>query len=556
MTTLLVIFLVSICLSLVLTPLAGRIGERFGAMDRPNDRKVHEVPTPRTGGIAVFLAFFLTLAVCRMFQTDVSRLLIINSEATSFILGAFIVFTVGVWDDFARLNPRIKLLFQVLAATVAFAGGLEIENFHALGFSVNFGFFSYFVTVFWFLLLINAVNLVDGLDGLAGGIVMFASMVMVAMGIMEGNLMHAVLFMALAGSILGFLKYNFAPARIFLGDGGSYFLGYAVAGLAVMESAKTPVGVALVLPLIALGIPVFDTLLAPVRRFLIGRKIFQPDKRHFHHRLLQMGLSRRKAVLFIYALTVLLSLVGLITINVRNERAGLLLVVLGIAAFFLIQKANYFNYFTPGKIYGWITDIIDEAGFSSTRRSFLDVQIRTANASSLDELWRQTVRAANHLGFDQCSLYLVNRDFDNGQDENRTLEKQKARQAFENAWPEELYKNLRASPPDRFWKRPEMSGKNFKLLDTGLFRLQLPLFDPSDGEHFGTLVLTKDMHREALSRYALGRIEHFRHSLEPALENIMNGKTGEFSFHKNENDQHDLEEKDKEKTRAKMKANA
>jgi UDP-GlcNAc:undecaprenyl-phosphate GlcNAc-1-phosphate transferase len=509
-------------MSLLLTPLAGWIGQRFGAMDEPDARKVHEVPTPRTGGIAVFLSFFLTLAACRFLHTDVASLLIISSEASAFILGAFLVFAAGLWDDFVRVKARLKLLVQVLAATVAFAGGLEIENFKALGFSLDFGMLSYFVTVFWFLLLINAVNLVDGLDGLAGGIVMFASMVMVAMGIMEGNLMHAVVFIALAGSILGFLRYNFAPAKIFLGDGGSYFLGYAVAGLAVMESAKSHVGVALLLPLIALGIPVFDTILAPVRRFLVGREIFQPDKSHFHHRLIQMGLTRRKAVLFIYGVTVALCLIALVSINLQDERAGFLLVVLGLVVFFLIQKANYFNYFTPGKIYGWITDIIDEAGFSSERRSFLDVQIQTAHAKNIDELWKEIIRAANQLGFDQCTLYLANGDCDTaGQNEKRMLEKLEARQAFEKAWPEEILKNLRASPPDRIWRRPELRNKDFKVFDAGLFRLQLPLFDPASGEHFATLMLTKDVYREPLSRYTLGRIEHFRHSLDPAVETIM-----------------------------------
>jgi UDP-GlcNAc:undecaprenyl-phosphate/decaprenyl-phosphate GlcNAc-1-phosphate transferase len=523
-TTLLIIFIVSVLLSLLLTPIAGRLGERFGAMDVPDERKVHKCPTPRTGGIAIFISFFVTLVACRMLGTDVSRLLVFDTYAVAFTIGACIIFAVGLWDDFVWLNPRLKLLFQVLAATVAFAGGLEVKSFHAFGFSLHFGYFSYFVTVFWFLLLINAVNLVDGLDGLAGGIVMFASMVMVAMGVMKGNFMHAALFLALAGSILGFLRYNFAPAKIFLGDGGSYFLGYAVAGLAVMGSAKTPVGVALLLPLISLGIPVFDTILSPVRRFLLGRRIFQPDKSHFHHQLLKMGLTRRKAVLFIYAITIALCLIAVVTINLRDEQAGLLLVVLGIAVFFLIQKANYFNYFTPGKIYGWITDIIDEVGFSSTRRSFLNIQIRAAHASNLNELWKEIVRAANQLGFDQCTLYLVNGVCDSEHSEERRLEKLEARNAFEKAWPADILKNLRASPPARIWKRPEMRNKNFKVFDAGLFRLQLPLFDPANGEHFATLMLTKDVHREPISRYTLGRIEHFRHSLDPAIAHIVQGE--------------------------------
>ena len=231
MTTLLVIFGISLILSLILSPLIGRLGTRFGAVDIPSSRKVHTKPIPRTGGLAIFIAFMLTLLISTFFMTKVSDLLILDRQNIFIFVGAAICFATGLVDDFHRLKPGIKLLFQAVSASVAFSGGLRIDQFVIMGTTIGFGFSSYFITILWFILFINAVNLVDGLDGLATGVVFFTSAVMVVLSVMGQNFLSAMLFSALGGAVLGFLRYNFNPATIFIGDGGSYFMGYAVAGI-------------------------------------------------------------------------------------------------------------------------------------------------------------------------------------------------------------------------------------------------------------------------------------------------------------------------------------
>ena len=217
MTTILAIFITALVLSLVLTPLAGRLGIRFGAVDYPEERKVHTSSLARCGGIGIFLSFLLTLFASSLFiSTSVSGLLVLDSQMALILLGALIVFGIGLFDDFHRLGSMIKFLFQIIAATAAFLGGLQIGHLDFFGVSLHFSILSYFITVFWFVLLINAVNLIDGLDGLAGGITFFACTVMVILAIMKQNYLIAMLFAALGGSTLGFLRYNFNPASIFL----------------------------------------------------------------------------------------------------------------------------------------------------------------------------------------------------------------------------------------------------------------------------------------------------------------------------------------------------
>jgi UDP-GlcNAc:undecaprenyl-phosphate GlcNAc-1-phosphate transferase len=207
--------------------------------DAPSERKEHTSPTPRCGGLAIVAAFLFTLALSTLITTGVSDKLVLDREATFFLLGALMVFGVGLFDDFHRLGPKVKFLFQVIGASIAFWGGLRIEVFSLFSIDLHFVILSYFVTVFWFVFFINAVNLIDGLDGLAAGIAFFASAVLVILSVLRGEYLIAMLFAALAGAVLGFLRYNFNPASIFMGDGGSYFLGYVIAGLSIMGSIKS-----------------------------------------------------------------------------------------------------------------------------------------------------------------------------------------------------------------------------------------------------------------------------------------------------------------------------
>ena len=306
------------------------------------------------------------------------------------------VFGVGLFDDLHRLGPKVKFLFQVIGASVAFWGGLRIEVFSLFSIDLHFVILSYFVTVFWFVFFINAINLIDGLDGLAAGIAFFASAVLVILSVLRGEYLIAMLFVSLAGAVLGFLRYNFNPASIFMGDGGSYFLGYVIAGLSIMGSIKSQVGAAMLIPMVALGVPVFDTILSPIRRFILGKEMFKPDKGHVHHKLVDMGFSTKRVVWTIYGISFCLCALSVVLVNVRDEQAGLFLILLGAGAVIFIRKLGYFDYFTSDKIYGWLKDITDEAGFSHDRRSFLNLQVQMGKSGNLEEVWQNLCTAAEN----------------------------------------------------------------------------------------------------------------------------------------------------------------
>jgi UDP-GlcNAc:undecaprenyl-phosphate/decaprenyl-phosphate GlcNAc-1-phosphate transferase len=419
MTTILAIFAISFALSLVLTPVARWVGMRLGAMDVPNERKTHAQPTPRTGGVAIFVSFVLALGASKLWDSSVSEMVVLNQKSLFLFLGASIVFGIGVTDDFHRLRPWVKFLFQVVAASVTFFGGVKIVGIGVLTASPLSWATSYVFTVFWFVLVINAINLVDGLNGLAGGIGVFACVMIVILSVLRTDYLTALFFAALGGATLGFLRYNFNPASIFLGDGGSYFLGYAIAGLSILGGTKTQTGAVLMIPVLALGVPLFDTLLAPVRRFIRGQKMFSPDHGHIHHRLREMGLSTKNVVWVLYAVSFALCVLALILVNLRDEQAGLFLIILGVGVIIVVRKLGYFEYFAFDKVYGWLRDLTDETGLSHERRSFLNVQMDIGASRDMEGLWGNMVRGVGMLGFDVAEMVLKGPDVGGRRSEDR-----------------------------------------------------------------------------------------------------------------------------------------
>jgi UDP-GlcNAc:undecaprenyl-phosphate/decaprenyl-phosphate GlcNAc-1-phosphate transferase len=504
MTTLLATFGVALILSLILTPLAGRLGLRFGAADEPDERKVHEKIIPRSGGAAIFVVFLFALLITRYFNTNISNLLVLDRSMVFLFFGAIVCFGIGLIDDFYRLGPKIKFLFQIVAASIAYWGGIRIGGFDIFGVYLEAGYLSYALTVFWFVIFINAVNLIDGLDGLAGGIVVFASVVMVILSVLREEYLTAMMFMALGGSVLGFLRYNFNPATIFLGDGGSYFLGYTVAGLSILGSVKTQLGAAMLIPLLALGVPLFDAVLSPIRRFILGKDMFRPDKEHVHHRLVAMGLTAQKAVWLIYGISFCLCLIALAMINIRDERAGLFLIVLGAGAIIFTRKLGYFEYFASDKLYGWFKDISDSVGISRDRRSFLSLQVDMGRSENFSELQHHIISAIDKLEFDMAEFKLSMPEND-----EKLFHPESA--AEEGNEPEKSEKNWR-------WAREAFDRQN-GILTEDLLKLRLPLLG-DDNTHYGTLLLLKDLKRDPISHYTLRRVEHLRRTVVQTIKNI------------------------------------
>ncbi len=257
------------------------------------------------------------------------------------------------------------------------------------------------------MLVTNAINLIDGLDGLAAGVTLFVSLMMGMLCIVSGNYIVAIGFVALAGSTLGFLRYNFNPASIFMGDSGSYFLGYAIATLSILGSVKGQATFAMLIPFLALGVPIFDALLSPLRRFVRGKNMFTPDHSHLHHKLMESGEGQRNTVLILYSITVVLSAAAFCLIYVKDERAALILLIPAVILYFLFRKIGYLNYFAIDKIYGWLRDISESTKISGDSRTFLDYQIEISKAQTLDEMWVAAARTFSFLKLDKVELTLA-----------------------------------------------------------------------------------------------------------------------------------------------------
>ncbi|MHB8108683.1 MAG: glycosyltransferase family 4 protein [Syntrophorhabdaceae bacterium] len=509
-TTISSAFLVALLFGVLLTPIAGWLGKRFGALDKPNSRKVHTSAIPRSGGMAIIAAFFLGHFLLFLAGILLGHFAVNWANYAFFWLGALFVTGIGIIDDFRRVRSSVKLLFQILAATVAFLGGMRIEVFGIIEASWHFSYISsYLLTVFWFVLLINAINLIDGLDGLAAGVSIFACAVMTTLMTIEGQEKGAIAFAAVTGGTLGFLRYNFNPARIFMGDGGSYFLGYALAFFSIQYGAKSHVGLSLLIPLLALGIPIFDVIVSPIRRFVVGQKIFKADKRHIHHKLLAMGLTTKRAVILLYTISSILALSALLLVNLRNEEAGIIFFFLGIAAILFVRKLGYFEYFALEKIFGWLHDIRDVSGLTRSRRAFLGVEINIRESQTLDEMWEYVCVALEMKRFHKGWLHL----YDQGHDGT------KSRSLYDVSIPNIDIDNK----TNIFWYKCHDAKNDRPQEDVSgewRFEMKIPLLAGNDVT-LGVLYLVKDLRNSPLNTYTIRRIESLRRSLCVAIEKLQ-----------------------------------
>jgi len=304
-----VAFFLSIGIASLMTPVVLRLSKRLGFYDVPDgERKIHEDPIPRLGGIAIAAGFLAPLVGLLFYTNNYSHQLKDEElRLLSFFLGFLMIFGLGLYDDLKGVGAWPKLTVQILVGVVLWYGGLSFSGMKIFGFNIDMGAFSLPVTVIWVAAVVNAMNLIDGLDGLAGGVAFFASVSLFTIAWLDGFPILALFGACLAGASLGFLLYNFEPAMIFMGDSGSMTIGYVFASAALWDWGKRATAMALILPIIALGLPIFDTVFAFMRRALSGRSPFSSDRGHIHHRLLDSGLSHRSSVLILYLVCALLT---------------------------------------------------------------------------------------------------------------------------------------------------------------------------------------------------------------------------------------------------------
>lgn len=343
-------------MSLVLTPSIISLAKYAGAMDIPNERKVHKFPIPRLGGLVIYLSFFISLVLCIYLNPAVN--LINPSTGIMLLVSLTLVLILGIWDDIKQISPGKKFIGQWLAATIVYLAGFRISVITS-PFDLellNLGIFDYPATILWIVGITNAFNLIDGLDGLASGIALIASLTIFSLSLMREDLTSAFLSLLLVGATLGFLRYNFNKAKIFLGDSGSLFIGFSLAILSMMSATKGSTAFSILIPILTLGLPIMDTLLSMVRRSLrsifsdnedskpFAQKlvsIFYPDKGHIHHQLMSFGLSDRKVVIILYIVSVIFS-VGAFAVTIANTIIAIpILIIIGIATFLGVNQLGY-----------------------------------------------------------------------------------------------------------------------------------------------------------------------------------------------------------------------
>ena len=427
MRTILVAFVLALAATLAATPLVRAIAVHIGAIDHAlSSRKIHGRPVPRMGGLAVVLAFYVPLAGLFFWDTGVGRLFWENGrQALALIVGGCGIAALGVFDDLRGSGATKKLVVQFAVAALMWWAGFRIERISTpFGSPVELHLLAFPMTLLWIAGITNALNLIDGLDGLAGGVALAAVGAMFFVSFDSGQFLMALFMASLGGALLGFLAYNFHPASIFLGDTGSMFLGFVLATTSLQANQKASTAVALLVPIVALGLPIGDTLLAMARRAIRGQRIFAGDRRHIHHRLMDLGLSQAATVLVLYGVCIILAGVSVALSRANaSQTVGYLAGVL-VLAVVILTLAGYIGLEEARKL-----------GRERKRNLKLRAAVRAAGeslrlATGLEDVWRVVKSVVPALGASCAALAVVERNGDTKRTEFAV--------GFEEAGPEVL----------------------------------------------------------------------------------------------------------------------
>jgi UDP-GlcNAc:undecaprenyl-phosphate/decaprenyl-phosphate GlcNAc-1-phosphate transferase len=321
--------IVCFTISILITPIVKKLAFLIGATDKPNRRKVHQSTMPRLGGLAIFISFIIGMIILKPE----------NPASTAILIGCIFIVITGICDDLFELPAKYKLIGQLAAAfTVVFLGDLQVFFINLpFGGQLEFGYLSIPFTILWIVGITNAINLIDGLDGLAAGVSSIALVTISGMALLQGSLYVAIVGAIVLISTLGFLFYNFHPASIFMGDTGALFLGFVISVLSLL-GYKNVTFISFIIPVIILGVPISDTFFAILRRIINNQPLSAPDKSHLHHCLLRLGYSHRQTVLLIYAMAAFFGLVAVIFSHARIGVSLFLICLLVLLMEFIAEK--------------------------------------------------------------------------------------------------------------------------------------------------------------------------------------------------------------------------
>jgi len=401
----LLVFVGALLISATLTRLIRDFSVAHGWYSVPNsDRHVHTCPIPRLGGVAIFVTLWCMVLLGHVAEHFGAREFLITQLIFKVLGPATIIFLLGLVDDFWGANAYLKFAVQAGAAALLFCSGLGISHLSLLAGHPNLGgLVGLPLTILWVLLITNAFNLIDGLDGLAAGSALFSTLVTCVVAILFHN--QGILFLALtlAGAIAGFLRYNFNPASIFLGDCGSLLIGFLLSAMAIAGSQKSPTAVAVAIPIVSLGLPILDVVVAVIRRFLSCKRLFDADREHIHHKLLGRGISHRQAVLVLYGVSACFGLLSLFLLHPANAAVATVLIVVGIGVLIGVQQLRYHEFLELGRV----------ANRTLNQRHVIanDISIRRAadalqSCSTRAHFCQILQQCLEPVGFDGFSVYL------------------------------------------------------------------------------------------------------------------------------------------------------
>ena len=399
-------FFLSTFVALLLTPLVRWLAYRLKLVDEPDDeRKFHDKPVPRVGGIAIAIAFFVPILGLFFIDNGVSEAYLANpNQVFGLIGGSIFIIGLGLWDDVKGLRARTKFFLEVGLACSVFFLDYRIESIsHPFGANFELGYFALPVTVIWIVGIINAINLLDGLDGLAGGVSLITVLTLFVVSLVMGKVIVGLTSVALAGALIGFLRYNFNPASIFMGDSGSLFIGYVLAITAISGASRYSTVVSLLIPVLALGLPILDTTISVGRRFVAGRPLFGADRGHVHHKLLDLGLSHKQVVLALYGFCILTGVGALTIIYANSHQVAIVLAAIGVIIVVFSKVLGYIDLKTVSSSvqYG----LLRQQRLRTTLKHLEEAAQAVDEVEQLEELYQRLGTMADEVGLDVLQLY-------------------------------------------------------------------------------------------------------------------------------------------------------
>lgn len=379
-----ILLIASFALSLILTRLVRNTAARRGWASAPSSHHIHKRPIPRLGGVAIFLSFVTVTALLWAASVWWKLDLGFSPHIMGYILApGSLIFLLGLYDDLYSVRPRVKIAVQTLAAVMLYWGGIGKFNLPLVLGLHGLEWMTLPVIIVWVLWITNAFNLIDGLDGLAAGSAQFAILTVFIFSLISGSYLVPVLSIILAGAVFGFLPFNFNPATIFLGDCGSLFLGFMLSALALRGSQKASTAIAVAIPIIAFGLPILDTSLSVIRRFLSGRPLFGADREHIHHKLLERGLTHAQAVIVLYGVSAICGLLSLFLLSPGVGAGATVFFILGIGIWKGVKHLGYHEFDELRRL---AQRTVDQKKVISNNLAIRRASNKLASAQNLSEL--------------------------------------------------------------------------------------------------------------------------------------------------------------------------